>query len=171
MSASLRPHGLWPARLPCPWDSPGKTPGVGAVSSSRGSSQPRDWTLVSCISGRSFTDWATRETLIEKCRADLQCCVGFRCTWKKVIHFTYILFQILFLYRLLQDIGYSSLCCAVGPCCLSTLYSFVSVNLKLLIYPPSPWESLILTGEIIYWAMMNLHKHLLCAWAWFWFSS
>ena len=33
-----------------------------AISFSRGSSQPRDWTLVSCIAGRLFTDWATRET-------------------------------------------------------------------------------------------------------------
>ena len=22
-------HGLWPTRLPCPWDSPGKNTGVG----------------------------------------------------------------------------------------------------------------------------------------------
>ena len=28
------------------------------VSSTRGSSQPSDWTLVSCIEGRFFTDWA-----------------------------------------------------------------------------------------------------------------
>ena len=28
---------------------------------SRGSSQPRDWTQVSCIAGRFFTSWATRE--------------------------------------------------------------------------------------------------------------
>ena len=28
---------------------------------SRGSSQPRDWTQVSCITGRFFTSWATRE--------------------------------------------------------------------------------------------------------------
>ena len=28
---------------------------------SRGSSQPRDWTQVSCIVRRSFTSWATRE--------------------------------------------------------------------------------------------------------------
>ena len=27
---------------------------------SRGSSQPRDWTQVSCIAGRFFTSWATR---------------------------------------------------------------------------------------------------------------
>ena len=31
-----------------------------AISFSRGSSQPRDWTQVSCITGRCFTIWATR---------------------------------------------------------------------------------------------------------------
>ena len=29
VSDSLRPHGLYPARLLCPWDSPGKHTGVG----------------------------------------------------------------------------------------------------------------------------------------------
>ena len=29
MSDSLRPYGLWPARLLCPWDSPGKNTRVG----------------------------------------------------------------------------------------------------------------------------------------------
>ena len=29
LSDSLRPHGLWPSRLLCPWDSPGKNIGVG----------------------------------------------------------------------------------------------------------------------------------------------
>ena len=33
-----------------------------AISFSRGSSQPRDWTQVSCIAGRRFTIWATRES-------------------------------------------------------------------------------------------------------------
>jgi len=28
----LRPHGLWPARLLCPWSSPGKNTGVGCHS-------------------------------------------------------------------------------------------------------------------------------------------
>ena len=32
-----------------------------AISFSRGSSQPRDWTWVSHIAGRCFTVWATRE--------------------------------------------------------------------------------------------------------------
>ena len=29
MSDSSRPHGLWPTRLLCPWDFPGKSTGVG----------------------------------------------------------------------------------------------------------------------------------------------
>ena len=32
VSDSLRPHGLWPARLPCPWSSSGKNTGVGSHS-------------------------------------------------------------------------------------------------------------------------------------------
>ena len=32
VSDSLRPHGLWPAGLLCPWDSPGKNTGVGCHS-------------------------------------------------------------------------------------------------------------------------------------------
>ena len=35
-----------------------------AISFSRRSSQPRDQTQVSCIAGRFFTTWATREALI-----------------------------------------------------------------------------------------------------------
>ena len=34
-----------------------------AISFSRGSSWFRDWTQVSCIAGRFFTDWAMREAL------------------------------------------------------------------------------------------------------------
>ena len=37
----------------------------------------------------------------------------------------YIIFQILFHHRLLQDIEYSSLCYTVGPCSLPTLYIVV----------------------------------------------
>ena len=34
-----------------------------AISFSRGSSQPRDWTWVSCITGRCFNLWATTEAI------------------------------------------------------------------------------------------------------------
>ena len=44
MSNSLWPHGLLPARLLCPWDSPGKSTEWVAISFSKGSSLPRDWT-------------------------------------------------------------------------------------------------------------------------------
>ena len=46
---------LQPTRLLCPWDSLAKITGVGCHSLSRVSSQPRDLTQVSCISGRFFT--------------------------------------------------------------------------------------------------------------------
>ena len=44
-------HGIFQARV-LDWV---------AISFSRGSSQPRDWTQVSHIVGRQFTIWATRE--------------------------------------------------------------------------------------------------------------
>ena len=37
-----------------------------AISYSRGSSWPRDWTQVSCIVGGFFTMWATREARIKQ---------------------------------------------------------------------------------------------------------
>ena len=44
-----------------PGDSPGKKTGVVAMPSSRGTSQPRDQTLVSCTAGRLCIMWATSE--------------------------------------------------------------------------------------------------------------
>ena len=49
-----------PARLLWPWDSPGMNTAVVAKPSSRGSSQPRDRTLISCVSCILY-QWATRE--------------------------------------------------------------------------------------------------------------
>ena len=43
-------HGPQPARLPCPWDFPGKDTGVGCMPSSRGPSRPRDRTFISYVS-------------------------------------------------------------------------------------------------------------------------
>ena len=56
VSDSLQPHGLY-----SPWNSPGKNTGVVVISSSRGSSQPREWTQVSHVADRFFTSWATGE--------------------------------------------------------------------------------------------------------------
>ena len=60
---------------------------------------------------------------------------------------TYILFQILFPYRLIIKIGYSSLCYTVGSCWLFILYIVVYVHPKLIIYPsstPSPFVTVSL---------------------------
>ena len=46
-------HGIFQARI-LEWV---------AISSSRGSSQPGDWTQVSCIAGRFFTIWGTRKAI------------------------------------------------------------------------------------------------------------
>ena len=49
-----------------PWNLPGQNTGVGSLSLlSRGSSQPRDQTQVSCIAGGFFTSWATREAIFQ----------------------------------------------------------------------------------------------------------
>ena len=60
------------------------------------SSQPKNWTGVSCIAGRFFTNWATREA-----------------QFRERERYIYA-FQISFYYRLFQDIEYSFLCYTVG---------------------------------------------------------
>ena len=52
VSNSLRPHGLY-----SPWNSPGRNTGVGSLSLLQGIFP----TQVSCIAGRFFSSWATRE--------------------------------------------------------------------------------------------------------------
>ena len=55
MSNSLGPHGLWPTRLLCPWNSPSKNIEVDCHFLLQGSSRSRDWIQVSRIAGRRFT--------------------------------------------------------------------------------------------------------------------
>ena len=45
LSHSLRPHGLQPGRLLCPWEFPGKSTGVGCHFLLQGSPWPRDQTV------------------------------------------------------------------------------------------------------------------------------
>ena len=67
-----------------------------AMSFSRRSSQPRDWTRVSRIAGRCFTIWANAYIYI------------------------YILLHILSHHGLSEGVEHSSTCCTAGPCFLST---------------------------------------------------
>ena len=62
----LQPHGLKPARLLCPWDSPARILEWVAISSSRGSSWPRDSIRISphLLHDKQILNWwATREAL------------------------------------------------------------------------------------------------------------
>ena len=61
VSNSLRIHE--PARLFCPWNSPGKNTEWVAIPFSRRSSWSREQTQVSCIAGKFFTIWTTKEVL------------------------------------------------------------------------------------------------------------
>ena len=64
MFNSTRPHGLEPARLLCPWDSPGKNKGVGCHALLQGIFLTQDCSplLMSlALAGRSFTIRATWE--------------------------------------------------------------------------------------------------------------
>ena len=67
-------HGIFQARV-LEWV---------AISFSRGSSQLRDWTLVSCIAGRHFTIWATREVL----KFHLSCALALTIMMDKESHLT-----------------------------------------------------------------------------------
>ena len=58
---TLRPHGLQPTSLLCPWNFPDKDTGVGCHFLLQGIFPPRDRTWASCAAGGLFTDWATRE--------------------------------------------------------------------------------------------------------------
>ena len=71
-------HSMTPrtTRLLCPWDCPPITLEWVAIPSSRGSSWPRDWTHVSCVScmaGRFFTYWVIRESPGTSLQRRLKC--------------------------------------------------------------------------------------------------
>ena len=64
MSNSLPPHGLYVARqAPLSWNTPGKNTGVDSHSLLQGIFSTQGWDPVSCIAGRFFTIWVTRDYL------------------------------------------------------------------------------------------------------------
>ena len=64
-------YGLYPTRLLCPWDFPGKNTGLVAISFSRGSSGPRDRTWISCVSYLAGWFFATKPHGTPKRRATI----------------------------------------------------------------------------------------------------
>ena len=64
MSDSLWPPGLQPARLLCPWDSPGKNTGVGCCALLQGIFPTKGSNLGLRHCRQTSYRWATRETLL-----------------------------------------------------------------------------------------------------------
>ena len=62
MSDSVWPHGLYPARLLCPWDSPGKN--IRVDSHSLGLPDPGIEPAFPALAGGFFAIWASREALV-----------------------------------------------------------------------------------------------------------
>ena len=60
VSSCLWLCGLQPSRLLCPWNFQGRNTGVGWVSSSGGSSQPRGRACISCVGSWVLYHWADR---------------------------------------------------------------------------------------------------------------
>ena len=63
VSDSLRPHGLQPTRLLCPWDFPGKSTGVGAIAFSKiKNTKGRAWGG-KAVTGRSLPYYIRRNVV------------------------------------------------------------------------------------------------------------
>ena len=114
MPDSLQPHGLQPARLLCPWDSPAKNTGVGCHALLQGIF-PGLWHLglLYCITGGLLAIWATREALSSPKAGIKMIMYGFNCqAWEgseltpEVIYF--------FTMILHSPQGLSELHCAKG---------------------------------------------------------
>ena len=92
---------LWTVlcQTPLPMEFPSKNTGVGCHFLLQGSSQPRNWTWVSCIAGRFFTDWAMKEAQLYPfiCQWTFRCNTFLRFETLALPHgLTTILLQICF---------------------------------------------------------------------------
>ena len=124
----FRTPQLQPPRLRCPSTSPGKNTGVGCHCLLQGIFQTQgsnlhllSWqadSLPLSHQGNPQIYWVS-----QKVHSDFSVrCYGNKHAGQVRVYIYITVFQILFPYRLLQNIEYSSLCYTVGPC-FSILYS------------------------------------------------
>ena len=98
-------HGIFQARV-LEWV---------AISFSKESSQPRDWTRVSCIAGRHFTTWVTREYQslsvfiygVAQSRTRLRDWTELNWSFTYVLQYTDVNFDISESFSLRKDIWFS----------------------------------------------------------------
>ena len=120
----LWPHGISQARI-LEWV---------AISFSRGSSQCRDWTQISCIAGRFFTIWISREA--PKGRAGpsrTKPWAGVRSSWgQESIFLVWALWETLFgnLSKSYHFLDFSFHFCQIGKFYLSFMRALVTQTVK-----------------------------------------
>ena len=87
MSNSLQPHGLWPARLSCPWTFQARIMEWVDIPFSRASSQPRNRTWVSCTAGRFFTSWTSTEARSSSSSSSINSLFVISLSWTATLNF------------------------------------------------------------------------------------
>ena len=87
------------------------------------------WDEVMRPSSHFFSFFLLKDNIFKKIEVELIYTVNSCCTakWLSYTHIYILFFNILFHSGLSQDISYNSLCCRVGPCCLSILHILVYI--------------------------------------------
>ena len=94
-----------------------------AMSSSRGSFQPRDQTLVSCTAGRFFTIWATRKAYDRRTSCFLETFVPIRSPDLGRSQVSHILSSVLVLSAAASKFLFNeSICFSINTCKFPTSY-------------------------------------------------
>ena len=124
-----------------------------AISFSRVSSRPRDWTRVSCTAGRFFTDWATREAQ-SVCLSMLMQMQGFILFYDWVIfHYVYHIFFF-----------YSSIDRNLGCFHILAIVNYAAVNLGIHISFHNSFSVCLFSLEKC--PKVELLGHMVVLWDW-----
>ena len=109
-------NSLWPHGLHSPWNSPGQNTKVGSLSFSRGSSQPRDRTQVSCIAADSLL--AEPQGKCKNTEMDslslLQQIFPTQESNQDLLHWRRILYQLSYWRQICRRVKQSSLSCLLA---------------------------------------------------------
>ena len=116
-------------------NSPGKILEWVAMPSSKGPSQPRDRIQVSCIAGRFFTFWATREARTKHCVIVFESC-HFVLVAVLILSFSQ---NITYMWLCVSDFTEASVSCwefpelglCWGQCCITLKFCILGASLTI----------------------------------------
>ena len=127
-----------PTRLLCPWEFSTKNTEVGAIFSSRGSSRPRNWTWVSCISciaGEFFTTEPPGKPIMDYIIYDILCLTSF--TKREYFECHCIILSVFCSFLWLSytlSYGWTTLCWSIHQLMDIWVVSTLELLWKLLLY-------------------------------------